>query len=200
LDIRPFFNKPPVLTQRQRLLYGLDRYPSKPAAEKLIEVSHDSVSKEAVEETSNADSAGREDAPASSKGRLNRWGRPKAMAGTAITDASKTSGDTLPDSDNEGFWNTSSNETKKPQHAIENPCADNSSEMETKDADLKNEKEVRKLKKALKEIGNLEVQQQILGNGVGKLRQNQLQKMAKKQEYIARLQDLTGSSTEDSEA
>merc|ERR1712159_816605 len=116
------------------------------------------------------------------------------------TDAAETSGDTLVDGDDEGFWNTSTHEATQPQHGVDNLHTENSSVMQTKDAGLKDEKEVRKLKKALREIGNLETQQQILGAGVGKLRQNQLQKIAKKQEYLSRLHDITGSFAADSEA
>lgn len=55
---------------------------------------------------------------------------------------------------------------------------------------LNKEKEIRKLQKALREISQLEQQQQILGEGWAKLRQNQMQKIAKKEEYLQRLQQF----------
>jgi hypothetical protein len=188
IDIKPFYKKPPTLTQRQRLLYGLDRYPENSAVENPIEASLN------IELTSQEKDASEKcgDVPACAKDRVRRWGRAKAMAGSSSTDASKSS-EHSPECDDEGFWNTSSDEATKPQLAKENPGTENSSITKTTD-----EKELRKLKKALREIGNLEVQQQILGNGVGKLRQNQLQKISRKQEYLARLQELT-ASTEGSE-
>jgi len=179
-EVKPFYQKPPPLTRRQRLLYGLDRYPAKPALEASTESKDTTQSKD--------QSAGYASAPVRAKAGVRRWGR--AKAGTSTADASKASDG----SDDDGFWNTSGNEATKPQHDAENPATEESSIMKSD-----HDREVRKLKKALREIDNLEMQQHILGDGVGKLRQNQLQKISKKQEYLARLEELT-SSTEDSEA
>jgi len=92
------------------------------------------------------------------------------------------------DSD-DGFWDVHTNEAtthSEPCRGSEESKAEQSVYSKTD-----HEREVRKLQKALREIGALELQLQMMGN----LRKNQLDKIAKKQEYIDKLQQL-GSSLE----
>lgn len=52
------------------------------------------------------------------------------------------------------------------------------------------DKDVRRLQKALREIDQLELQLEVLAEAGGHLRRNQMQKIARKQEYLDKLQEL----------
>jgi hypothetical protein len=206
IDIKPFFKKPPALTGRQRLLYGLDRYPhlEKPIRDP-VELEEGGVCND--EAAVNA-IVNRNVDLICSKGRVRRWGRAKAMAETHTCPAGLNS---------DGFWDMPSDETTNggathikisDADLASNRKSENERQVCSDEAELchgpkisdpdlsssgksKDEKEARKLQKALKEIGNLELQQQIVGNSVGKLRKNQLEKISKKPEYLQRLQQLS---------
>lgn len=52
------------------------------------------------------------------------------------------------------------------------------------------DKEVRRLSKALREIDELELALEAVTKAGGRLRQNQMQKIGKKQEYLDKLNEL----------
>jgi len=195
--VKPFFKAPPVLTHRQRLLYGLDRYSQDSTVEKPIKC----LVERGDESTCNDDAIAESSC---SKQRVRRWGRKKEEASAASTTSASPG---TSDSDDEGFWNlrsdemTASSKTCRPEElsAYRKACTEPEllgvDTSDSKSSKNEEEKEIRKLRKALREIGQLELQQQIMGNsGVGKLRRNQLEKISKKQEYLDRLQQLCSSS------
>lgn len=181
-EVRRFFAKPPALTSRQRLLYGLDRYPQKPSPCKRMSMVQDDCETDG----GSGDKAG------SSNDRVRRWNRAKAKpndskaeTASASSHDSSDSIDVPKDDNDDGFWETS-----------EHPTGVDQAHLGTGSA-VSKAREVRRLQKALLEIGRLELQQQVLGGegqlGLGKLRLNQLQKISKKQEYMDRLQELGAS-------
>merc|ERR1719316_289590 len=147
-----------------------------------------------------------EDKAGSSNDRVRRWNRAKAMpsdskAGTEGTTSDHKAGtirkptdvpkpdttssnapedDDDDDDDDVGFWQDF-------KHPTKGKYADLGAVSTVSTAS-----EVRKLQKALREIGRLELQQTVLREegGLGKLRLNQLQKISKKQDYMDRLQEL----------
>jgi len=155
-DLRPYFRAPPVLTARQRLLYGLDRYGPSSA-----------VPRAPSSEVGIADEA------RSAPERTRRWQRSSVKDKTTST-ASHT-------------INSRSEGCQGPKEKIVDGYCMKPADAEHVDTSKSsNAAEVRKLKKALREIDELQCQQ-ACGQ---ELRCNQLQKIGRKEAFEERLRQL----------
>merc|ERR1712151_538626 len=121
--------------------------------------------------------------------RCRRWNREMAMpkdskAGPLSAHVDHSSGGNKKDTSapssaslqDDGFWSPCS---KQAQHEI----------LELRSFVFR-DKDVRRLQKALREIDQLELQLEAVAEAGGHLRWNQMQKIARKQEYMDKLQEL----------
>lgn len=170
---RPYYKTPPELTHRQRLLYGLDRYchSIRAAISATSRASHGTASSESAEPFLEVDSA-------NTSNRTRRW--QKQVCTKRAAEATVPAEHRPQLQADQGF----------PQHAA--PTADPSMQLHAGDQAAK---EARKLKKALREIAELERQQQ---DG-RQMRRNQLKKVDMKAEINARLLAL-GTEEKENEA